>query len=268
MTSSQLALVEEIRRTASELPLALAEGLADAIEGLQSPAAAGTTTAIQTAVPQPHYRAAAFRLLDAWQRERAVTGGELAFALVTAARCADFARRDLGLELVWTGPEVEAVPPRRTEQALLQVIDSAKVTLTVVSFVAYKVPVVATAIAAAARRGVSVRLVLEDAEVSQGRVAFDALNAFGPEVAARAQVYVWPADKRATDPGGRHGSLHAKCAVADTSWLLISSANLTEHAFNLNIELGVLIKGGDLPSRAESYWTSLIQSHVLKAVTI
>src|SRR5438445_9760579 len=143
MTVGRLPLVEEIRRAASELPLPLAESLAEAIEGLASPAAAGATAAIQAAVPQAHYRAVAFRLLDAWGRQHAVTGGELAFALVTAARCADFARQELGLELVWTGPEVEAIPPRRTEQALLQVIDSAKATLTLVSFVAYKVPVVA-----------------------------------------------------------------------------------------------------------------------------
>jgi phosphatidylserine/phosphatidylglycerophosphate/cardiolipin synthase-like enzyme len=111
------------------------------------------------------------------------------------------------------------------------------------------VPVVAGAVAAAARRGVLVHLVLEDAEVSQRKVAFNALNAFGPEVAAHARVYVWSTDKRATDPSGRRGSLHAKCAIADSRSLLISSANLTEHAFNLNIELGVL-------NRTRFLWTS------------
>ena len=100
MTVGRLSLIEEIRRAASELPLPLAESLAEAIEGMASPAAVGATNAIQGAVPQPHYRAAAFRLLDAWRQQHAVTGGELAFALVTAARCAAFARQDLGLELV------------------------------------------------------------------------------------------------------------------------------------------------------------------------
>ena len=46
----------------------------------------------------------------------------------------------------------------------------------------------------------------------------------------------------------RHGSLHVKCAVADDAAALISSANLTEYAMNLNMELGLMVKGGDLPS--------------------
>jgi phosphatidylserine/phosphatidylglycerophosphate/cardiolipin synthase-like enzyme len=108
--------------------------------------------------------------------------------------------------------------------------------------------------------------VLEDAEIGQGKVAFDALAAFGPEVAQHAGVYVWPMDQRPAGPAGQRGSLHAKCAVADASQLLISSANLTEHAFNLNIELGVLIRGGELPRRADSYWTSLIRTRALLKV--
>jgi phosphatidylserine/phosphatidylglycerophosphate/cardiolipin synthase-like enzyme len=136
-----------------------------------------------------------------------------------------------------------------------------------VSFVAYKVPHVSTALAGAARRGVAVRLILEDAQASQGKVAFDALKGLGSEVAERCAVYIWPIEKWQKAPGGKHGSLHAKCAIADGLRLLISSANLTEHALSVNIELGVLVKGGALPARAESYWTWLIQSGVLSPVT-
>lgn len=38
-------------------------------------------------------------------------------------------------------------------------------------------------------------------------------------------------------------TLHAKCAVADDTLALISSANLTGHALQLNIEAGVLLRG-------------------------
>ena len=69
MTVGRLSLIEEIRRAANDLPLPLAESLAEAIEGMASPAAVGATNAIQGAVPQPHYRAAAFRLLDAWRQQ-------------------------------------------------------------------------------------------------------------------------------------------------------------------------------------------------------
>jgi phosphatidylserine/phosphatidylglycerophosphate/cardiolipin synthase-like enzyme len=138
--------------------------------------------------------------------------------------------------------------------------------VTVASFVAYKVPVVAQALARATRRGVTVRLILEDPDVSRGKVAFSALRALGEDVAAASQIYVWPVENRPQDPYGNHGSLHAKCAVADSAALLISSANLTDHAFHLNIELGVLVHGGDLPARAAQHWTSLIASGTLQRI--
>jgi hypothetical protein len=54
--------------------------------------------------------------------------------------------------------------------------------------------------------------------------------------------------------------------VADGQCLLVSSANLTERAFNLNIAIGVLVRGGDLPRRAEADWTSLIRSGGLRRI--
>jgi phosphatidylserine/phosphatidylglycerophosphate/cardiolipin synthase-like enzyme len=130
------------------------------------------------------------------------------------------------------------------------------------------VPAVASALARATRRGVAVRLVLEDPDISQGKVAFDALHALGPDVAAQSAVYVWPLDQRPKSTAGQHGSLHAKCAVADDRRLLISSANLTEHAFNLNIELGIMVRGGDLPARVVAHWTSLITAHTLRRIAV
>ncbi len=261
MTSPALLLADEIHRLVSELPRTLVEGLASAIGRLSHFPTASAEPAIHAAVPQPHYRALAQGLLKAWEKDDPDMSPEtMAFALVVAARCAELIRKGQRTELVWTGPEVEAIPPRRTEQALLQVIDSAKATLTIVSFVAYKVPHVAQAIASATRRGVVVRLILEDPEVSQGKVAFAALNALGPDVAAKCKVYVWPLDKRPKDVYGKHGSLHAKCAVADGHRLLVSSANLTEHALTVNIELGILLTGDPLPARVDAFINSLVES--------
>lgn len=97
-------------------------------------------------------------------------------------------------------------------------------------------------------------LILEDPDVSQGKVAFGALSALGDDVAARSEIYVWPAEHRSRDANGHHGSLHAKCAVADDRWLLVSSANLTDHAFHLKIELGGLVRGA-ASCRRESHGT-------------
>jgi phosphatidylserine/phosphatidylglycerophosphate/cardiolipin synthase-like enzyme len=267
VTSPALPVADEIHRIVSELPRTLVEGLASAVGRLSHFPTASAAPAIHAALPQPHYRALAQRLLQAWeQHDPDLRPTAMAFALVVAARCEELLRKGQRTELVWTGPEVEAIPPRRTEQALLQVIASAQASLTIVSFVAYKVPNVAQAIASAARRGAAVRLILENPEVSQGKVAFTALNALGADVAAKCKVYVWPLDKRPKDGNGKHGSLHAKCAIADGHRLLVSSANLTEHALTLNLELGVLITGGPAPSAAEGYFALLIHSGTLAPV--
>jgi phosphatidylserine/phosphatidylglycerophosphate/cardiolipin synthase-like enzyme len=242
------------------------EGLAAAMESWDATAPSAAYGGIEGVVPQPHYRALAIQLVDTWRRRAPHLKAEgLALALVTAAHCEETTRRGQSLELVWTGPDVEAIPPRRTEQALLQVINTASSRLTIVSFVAYKIPAIRDALSAAADRGVTVRLILEGADVSEGQMTFRALRAFGRTLADRSTVYVWPREKRSTDGKGNHGSLHAKCAVADGNCLFLSSANLTEHAFQLNLELGILVTGGPLPARVESYWESLIRSKILTA---
>jgi phosphatidylserine/phosphatidylglycerophosphate/cardiolipin synthase-like enzyme len=267
VTSGRAAVIEAIRRAVADLPLELAESIAAIIEAGAAGGIGAVQLAIQSAVPQNYYRALALELVEAWKAEAPELAGQsVALALITAARSEQHARRDQRLELVWTGPDVETVPPRRTEQVLLQVIDSADATLTIVSFVAYKVPLVAAAVASAARRGVAVRLILEDPDESQGKVAFGALSALGEDVAAKSEVYVWPAENRSKDSSGHHGYLHAKCAVADRRSLLISSANLTGYALNLNMELGVLVRGGDLPARVAKHWTALIESGILRRV--
>ena len=70
-------------------------------------------------------------------------------------------------------------------------------------------------------------------------------------------------DKRPKDDSGKHGILQVKCALADGRWLFLSSANLTEYAFTLNMELGLLITGGHLPRQAEDHFDRLIQTGVL-----
>jgi len=44
----------------------------------------------------------------------------------------------------------------------------------------------------------------------------------------------------------------------------VSSANLTEHALNLNVELGVVIQGGDAPGRAVDHVDALTREGILQ----
>lgn len=98
------------------------------------------------------------------------------------------------------------------------------------------------------------------------KITHDALVGLGDGIAQVAQVYEWPLDERPRDANGHHGSLHVKCAVADESAALISSANLTEFALNLNMEMGVLVRGGELPRQVASHLTELIDAGVLRLI--
>jgi len=69
---------------------------------------------------------------------------------------------------------------------------------------------------------------------------------------------------RPKDAKGNAGSFHAKCALADKKILLISSANLTQYALELNMELGVLIKRGTFPNIIAEHFDALIREGIFK----
>jgi len=85
-------------------------------------------------------------------------------------------------------------------------------------------------------------------------------------VAACSVVYYWPKDQRGRDDKGKLGILPNKCAVADGRWLFLSSANLTEYAFTLNRELGLLVTGGNLPGQVQEHFDRLIGVGMLARV--
>jgi phosphatidylserine/phosphatidylglycerophosphate/cardiolipin synthase-like enzyme len=60
--------------------------------------------------------------------------------------------------------------------------------------------------------------------------------------------------------------MHIKAAVADSRVAFLTSANLTEAAFELNMELGVLICGGHIPGTIDRLVDSLLDSGALQMV--
>jgi phosphatidylserine/phosphatidylglycerophosphate/cardiolipin synthase-like enzyme len=54
--------------------------------------------------------------------------------------------------------------------------------------------------------------------------------------------------------------------VADGRWLFLSSANLTEYAFTINMELGVLVTGGKLPAQVQEHFDRLVVGGTLATV--
>ena len=218
---------------------------------------------LQVAGATPRGRELRVTLRDLWRSAAEVTGEALAIALRTAHFAAGAGMQTSQIEVLWTGPSSSGLPVRRTDQVLYELIESAETDILVVSFAAYRIDRVREAIGRALGRGVRVRFVLETAAKGGGKVGFDPaaaimMGAGGPE------IYRWPIDHRQMDSKGNHGTLHAKCAVFDGRAAMVSSANLTEHALELNMELGLLVVGGGVPGRIAEHFDRLIASGVLR----
>jgi phosphatidylserine/phosphatidylglycerophosphate/cardiolipin synthase-like enzyme len=130
----------------------------------------------------------------------------------------------------------------------------------------FNIPPIGEALVRAADRGVAITVVVESPDRIEGRQAYRTLAALGPAVAGRCGVYVWPIEGRSRGGMGRPGLLHVKCAVADGRRLFLSSANLTEQAFSINMELGALITGGGAASQVEAHFDRMIQAGVLTEI--
>lgn len=187
----------------------------------------------------------------------------LGYAILTASKNEAYHHRAGQMELVWTGPSTQAIPLRRTDQAVLQVINEAQHRLFLVSFAVYKIRKIVAALKLAVGRGVDLSILVESSDESAGKLTYDAINAFGEVLHQLATFYIWPYDKRERSEDAKSGIIHAKAAVADGKVLFISSANLTEYAMNLNMEMGVLIHGGDLPLQVEKQFDYLIDEEVI-----
>ena len=201
------------------------------------------------------------RLGDAWHETDAMSPRDIAAALRGASATAIEHKSRGSVELAWTGPFTGQVPIRHTEQVLLQVIDAAKNRLFLVSFVAYQVASIGQALNDAAGRGVQIDVLLESSSSHGGKVNHDSA-ALMKKTVPSARLFSWSADDKIS-AGGYPGVVHAKCAVADGTIAFITSANLTSAAMENNMELGVLVKNGNLPRELHDHLDALISTKVI-----
>ena len=164
------------------------------------------------------------------------------------------------VDLVWSGPDVNMVPVRRSEQVLVELINSAKETLHLISYVLVNVKEVESAIKAAIERGVDVSLLIES-------ISKDGSGSFGATVERLyrdikgLKIFTWPLSNRDSYVG--FCSMHGKSFVADSKIAFITSANLTSAALDRNIEIGVLVNGGLLPSKLVKQFESMKLAQVI-----
>lgn len=223
---------------------------------------------LQSAIPQEEAQHRVEAFVQNWEMiSRAPSPNEMALLVTSIAAALNYERSKQSVELVWTGPKSRYIRMRRTDQALIELINSAKQRITIVSFAVYKARNIMLALEKAAKREVEINIIIESPESSEGKIAFDTISALGPALRSMAEVFIWPYAKRETTSDGKYGSLHAKIAISDDQ-LYISSANLTEYAMNLNMEMGILLTGGELPEQVRCHFDDLIASGVLVQVPV
>ncbi len=197
------------------------------------------------------------RLQLVWRDELLNTSSDaIAFALMSAAEGIKGERTRSSLtEVVWTGPRVDGSYLRATRQVVLEIIKKSNKELLVVEYwIAADIdsegviPQVIDAMADAARRGVVVRVVLDRAIKPGGESNHKLFKALWPKDVPLPLLYTWN-----PEASGKYLKLHAKIIVADRYDALVTSANLTMHALDLNMEMGVRVMGSTASSIAEHF---------------
>jgi cardiolipin synthase len=244
-----LGLVDAVVDLVALVSPAKVRTIASALRGLARPSPAPNPN---TLADTPAARAAVARVVAAWGLVPA-SGDEVAGMLLGASEARLRIERELSVELVWTGPTTRFVPTRRTEQVLLDLIASATKDFFLVSFIAYDVASVVSALNDAASRGVRLRILLEASASHGGTLNCDPAAMMRTRVPA-AQLFSW----REKPEPFVDGKVHAKVAVVDGSRAFITSANLTGHALEKNMEAGVLIHGGPVPRTLSDHLQALI----------
>src|SRR5271166_1574004 len=259
--NASLTIIEAALKLAGKLPGDVIEQVAQIISTHEATEA---RSRIADSIPHPHYRSLCLGFFQNWRAKASVvSSAEVAIALRTAA-CSQRSREaDQAVEIVWTGPRSEEVSFRHTEQAILQVLNSAQNRILLVSYAVYSIPNIQEAVVRAAKRGVRITVVVETPDKMDVQNEYSTLQALGDDVARCSKVYYWPKENRKADGSGKLGSLHVKCVVGDGRWLFLSSANLTKYAFSLNMELGVLITGGEAPRQIERFFDEMIREKSL-----
>ena len=108
-------------------------------------------------------------------------------------------------------------------------------------------------------------LIVESEDESEGQLTRDAIQAFSDVPHQGTYLYYWPLEKRERNQAGRPGKLHMKCAIVDDV-ALIGSANLTDDAFNRNMELGLLVREQTTVEAITEHFRELIRADILVPV--
>lgn len=175
--------------------------------------------------------------------------------------------------LVWSGPRVAGVPARDTRTVYEQLLGGAVESLWVSTYAYFDGPTIFEGLAKRldAVPSLNVRLLLNIQRGKADTTSADSLvRRFADDFwgmdwpgASRPKVYY---DARSLALDRPAAVLHAKAVVADGEAVFVTSANLTDSAWDENIELGILAHDHALATSVTAHFQGLIDGEVLKVL--
>jgi phosphatidylserine/phosphatidylglycerophosphate/cardiolipin synthase-like enzyme len=176
-------------------------------------------------------------------------------------------------DLVWSGPEVPGLHARNTRRVYEELLGSAEHSIWASTYAFFEGP---KAFEILARRmdatpGLQVTLLLNIERKKRDTTEAD-------QVVRRFADHFWRTDwpgtsrptvfydPRSLDSERAGGVLHAKAVVADEEAVFVTSANLTEAAFDRNIEMGLLVRDRALAASVISHFRGLIDRGLLNVL--
>ena len=253
-------LVTALAQARRQIPRAIWQQLAARLAKSDS---SPNTASILQATADLLNRNAAWLLSEAFEKSLNARWCEIAAAMI-AVDCLVGDSTPL-TEIIWTGPANNRFPVRRTDQVLYDLVSQARTQILLVTFAAHRVRHLCEHLTHAVKRGVKLTLIVESEDESEGQLTRDAIQAFSDVPHQGMHLYYWPLEKRERNQADRPGKLHMKCAIVDDV-ALIGSANLTDDAFNRNMELGLLVRERTTVAALMEHLRELIQTNILVPV--
>ncbi len=174
-------------------------------------------------------------------------------------------------DLVWSGPTAPGLHTRNTRQVYEELIATAQRSIWISTFAYFDGQHAFKSLAdrMTAIPELQVRMMLNIQRRHGDATSVEELMA---QFAHRFWSKDWPGDQkpavyydpRSLEPGGPEGVLHAKAIVADEQAALVTSANLTEAAFDRNIEVGILSRDQLLAASLTRHFRVLIDRGLLR----
>lgn len=237
-------------------PVAAAAGrLADRLPAADIETLAGACSAGGEGLARLRQRSASGVLRTACDQLAGLTadghsGDRIAGALLGASVAVRHERNHRRVDAVWTGPPSSVQTSRLTSAVVVDLIAAARTEILLVSYATQSESSVAEALRKASSDNVDITLLLERTADNPRYSGHP--NPFPSLVARRLS---WPAAQRESGAA----SMHAKLLVIDRSVALVGSANVTGSALTANLECGLLVTDGSIPSRLHAHVDSLVE---------